>query len=229
MYDLFSGTSFSSPLVAGAAAWVWTARPTLDVTQLGGVMRASAHDISTRGFDRLSGFGTLDIPSALAAAPPAPDPQEPNEDVAYVKSSGFLHRATRPLTVAGRPRGGIAARLEIAEDPRDIYRMWVPGRHTAFVALRPSDGDVDLALWGPHTGSVLERGAARRKDSRGLSERSGRKRETLRVTNPNRRGAYYFVEASAAAQSSAARRPAGVSYRLSVSVVKAKPKTSARR
>ena len=27
---VFSGTSFASPLVAGAAAWVWTARPTLD-------------------------------------------------------------------------------------------------------------------------------------------------------------------------------------------------------
>ena len=29
-----SGTSFSAPLVSGAAAWVWTARPELDNTQL---------------------------------------------------------------------------------------------------------------------------------------------------------------------------------------------------
>ena len=41
-YDSFSGTSFASPIVAGATAWVWTARPTLDITQLFEVMRLSA-------------------------------------------------------------------------------------------------------------------------------------------------------------------------------------------
>ena len=229
LYDFFSGTSFSSPLVAGAAAWVWTARPTLDVTQLGEVMRASAQDIAGRGFDNLSGFGRLDIPAALAAVPPATDPQEPNEDVSYVKRSGFLHRSAPPLTVAGRPRGAITAHLESAEDPRDVYRMWVPGKRTAFVALRPSGGDADLALWGPRTSSVLERGAARRKDTRGLSEHSGLKRESLRVTNTGRRGAYFYVEASAGTQRNAARTPAGIAYRLSVSIVKAKPKRAARR
>ena len=33
----------SSPLVAGAAAWVWTVRPDLDNTQLFELMRRSAH------------------------------------------------------------------------------------------------------------------------------------------------------------------------------------------
>ena len=41
-YDSFSGTSFASPIVAGATAWVWTVRPTLDITQLFEVMRLSA-------------------------------------------------------------------------------------------------------------------------------------------------------------------------------------------
>ncbi|HEX9351627.1 MAG TPA: S8 family serine peptidase [Gaiellaceae bacterium] len=226
-YSTFSGTSFSSPMVAGAAAWIWTARPTLDVTQLFDVMRASAQDISSPGFDPLSGFGRLDIPAALAVAPVTRDPQEPNEDVSYLKRNGLLHRASTPLTAASRPRGTVGARVEFAEDPRDVYRIWVPGRHTAFVALQPSGGDVDLALWGPRTVSVLEGGGARRRDFRGLSERRGRKRESLRVKNTGRRGAYYYAEASVGAGSgTAARRVAGISYGLSVSVVKTK---SARR
>ena len=70
-YDSFSGTSFASPIVAGATAWVWTARPTLDITQLFEVMRLSGQDIYTPGFDPFSGFGRLDIPTALTVAPPA--------------------------------------------------------------------------------------------------------------------------------------------------------------
>jgi hypothetical protein len=223
-YSTFSGTSFSSPMVAGAAAWVWTARPTLDVTQLLEVMRASAQDISSPGFDPFSGFGRLDIPAALTVAAAAPDPQEPNEDVSYLKRNGILHRAAVPLTAAGRPRGTVAARLDFAEDPHDVYRIWVPGKRTAFVALQPSGGDIDLGLWGPKTVSVLEAGAARRRDSRGISERAGQKRELLRVKNTGRRGAYYYAEASVGGGSgSGVRRAAGIGYRLSVSIVKTKP------
>ena len=222
-YSTFSGTSFSSPMVTGAAAWVWTARPTLDVTQLLEVMRASAQDISSPGFDPFSGFGRLDIPAALTVAPGAPDPQEPNEDVSYLKRTGILHRAAAPLTAAGRPRGTLAARLDFAEDPRDVYRIWVPGKRTAFVALQPAGGDIDLGLWGPRTLSVLEAGAARKRDARGISERAGQKRELLRVKNTGRRGAYYYAEASVGAgNGTVVRRAAGIGYRLSVSIVKTK-------
>jgi hypothetical protein len=223
-YSLATGTSFATPMVAGAAAWVWTARPTLDVTQLFEVMRASAQDISSPGFDPFSGFGRLDIPAALTVAPGARDPQEPNEDVSYLKRGGALRRVAKPLTAAGRARGVIAARLEFAEDPRDVYRLWVPGRRTAFVALQPSDGDVDLALWGPRTASVLESGAARKRDFRGLSEKAGRKRELVSVKNKSRRGAYFYAEATVGGGTgNVARRVTGIGYRLSVSIVRTKP------
>lgn len=227
-YDSFSGTSFSSPIVAGATAWVWTARPTLDITQLFEVMRLSGQDIYGPGFDALTGFGRLDIPTALVVAAPARDPQEPNEDVTYLKPSGLLHRASVPLTTAGRLRGTIAARLDFGEDPRDVYRVWVPGGRTAAVALQPTGGDVDLELWGPRTVSVLEAGATRARDFKGISERIGTKRESLRLKNTTRRGAYYYVEASVGAGSgTVVRKVAGLSYRVSVSLVK--KKRSARR
>ena len=100
---------------------------TLDITQLFEVMRLSGQDIYSPGFDPFSGFGRLDIPTALTVAPPSIDPQEPNEDVTYLKPGGLLHRASVPLTTAGRLRGSIAARLDFGEDPRDVSRVWVPG------------------------------------------------------------------------------------------------------
>jgi subtilisin family serine protease len=220
-YDYFHGTSFASPLVAGAAAWVWTARPTLDRSQLFEVLRASAQDVFNPGYDAFSGFGRLDIPTALTVAPPPKDPQEPNEDVGYVKADGLLRRAATPLTAARRKSGAVSARLDFGEDPRDVYRVWIPGRRAASIALQPSGGDVDLAAWGPRTKSVLESGSARKRDFRGLSERAGSKRERLRVRNPAKRGAYFYVEASVGAGSgTVVRQVAGLRYTLSVSTVK---------
>ena len=51
-----AGTSFSSPLVAGAASWVWTVRPELDASQLFEVMRRSAVDIDAPGQGRRYGL-----------------------------------------------------------------------------------------------------------------------------------------------------------------------------
>ena len=222
-YDSFSGTSFASPIVAGAADWVWTARPTLDITQLFEVMRLSAQDIYSPGFDPFSGFGRLDIPAALTVAPPPRDLQEPNEDVRYLKKSGLLHRASTPLTTAGHLSRTIAARLDFGEDPLDVYRFWVPGRRTAVVALQPSGGDVDLALWGPRTVSVFEGGSTLKRDFKGFSERKGTKRDSVRVKNPAKRGDYYYVEAYVGAgNGTVTRKAAGLGYRLSISLVKKK-------
>jgi hypothetical protein len=223
-YIQASGTSFASPIVAAASDWVWTVRPTLDWTQLAEVMRASSQDLFTPGFDPFTGFGRLNIPAALTVAPAAPDPQEPNEDVTYVKSGGFLHRAAKPLTAVRRKSGSVSARLDFGDDPRDVYRIWVPGKRAASVALQPSGGDVDLALWGPRTGSVLETGRALRRDIRGIAERAGTKRERLRVKNTARKGAYFYVEAYVGRGSgSVSRSAAGISYRVAVSVFKPKP------
>ena len=84
------GTSFSAPMVSAAAAWVWTVRPTLDVTQIFELMRRSARDIGPAGFDPQSGWGLLDIPNALAAPVPPRDPEEPNDDVDEVKPQGLF-------------------------------------------------------------------------------------------------------------------------------------------
>ncbi len=44
-YSSSTGTSFAAPIVAGALAWIWTARPELDKTQVVELLRRSARDI----------------------------------------------------------------------------------------------------------------------------------------------------------------------------------------
>lgn len=120
------GTSFSSPLVAGAAAWVWTARPDLDNTQLFEIMRRSAVDIGARGFDNASGYGLLNIPNALAYRTPRSDPQEPNEHPAEIEPHGLFPAGTTPLTRPGHLSAFLEAHLDRSEDPVDLYRAWAP-------------------------------------------------------------------------------------------------------
>jgi hypothetical protein len=136
------GTSFSSPLVAGAAAWVWTARPSLDNTQLFEIMRRSAVDIPPRGFDETTGWGLLNIPNALAYRTPRSDPQEPNEHPAEIEPHGLFAAGTTPLTRPGHLGASLLAHLDRGEDPVDLYRAWAPAhmvlrvRSTGAVRLR---------------------------------------------------------------------------------------------
>lgn len=192
-YRLFDGTSFASPLVAGAAAWVWTARPTLDNTQLFELMRSSARDIAPPGRDADTGFGLLDVPAALTSPAPARDPQEPNDDVHHVRAGGLFREAMAGLTRPGRGRAGVTARLDETEDPEDVYRIWIPAGRTLVASVRPN-ANVQLAAWGPKTRTVFARGAALRRDLVATSFKRGTAKEVVRVQNATRRGAYLYLD-----------------------------------
>jgi subtilisin family serine protease len=200
-----SGTSFSTPIVAGAAAWVWTARPELDNTQLFEVMRRSARDIPPTGRDDASGSGLLDVAGALVYPAPIPDPGEPNDDVAFVKPSGNFYSGLDALTATGRPRAAVRARLDRLEDPKDVYRVWLPaGRSTRVTAT--SSANVELRVWGPGTVSVDASGAAPLgEDARA---RPGRK---LVVVKAPKTGRWGYVEVTLGG-----RRGTAASYALSV-------------
>jgi hypothetical protein len=214
-YSTFSGTSFAAPLAAGVAAWVWTVRPRLGITQLFDLMRASPVDIESPGFDSFSGFGRLDVGRALTTPPLPPDPQEPNDDVSHIRANGLFRTATQPLNAPRRLRATLFGRLDHSEDPRDVYRVWIGGRRTTTITVTPT-GDVDLAAWGPRTGSVLEVGSSRRRDLKGLSERPGRRAETVRLRNRARRGSYHYVEAYTATSNAPGRRVGALRYTLRV-------------
>jgi hypothetical protein len=174
------GTSFSSPLVAGAAAWVWTVRPDLDNTQLFELMRRSAVDIGPRGFDHGSGYGLLNIPNALAFPTPAKDPQEPNEAPAEIEPHGLFAAGTEPLTRPGHLGAFLVAHLDRNEDPADLYRAWVPARS---VLHARTTGRVNLR--------VLRRAPRDAKRSPQLAVGKG---GAVAFRNATAHGTYVYVE-----------------------------------
>ena len=188
-YTTADGTSFSSPLVAGASAALWTLRPTLTNTQLFDVMRYSARDVGKRGWDADTGYGILNVAAALTRKPPAADPQEPNEDVYLVKPNGLTLAGQPPLTRPGRPRAALKAQLERREDPEDVYRAWLPARGKLVVTARPT-ANVSLEVWGSKTRTVFERGAAARRDLIGVSAHGGKRFERVTLKG---RGVGQFV------------------------------------
>ena len=191
-YGFVDGTSFSAPLVSGAAAAIWTDRPTLTNTQLFEVMRRSARDIGKRGWDADSGYGILDLPAALGRRAPAADLQEPNEDVYLVKPNGLTKAGHAPLTGKSRLQANVGAQLERQEDPEDLYRVWLPAHGRLIVTARPT-ANVTLEMWGRRTRTVFERGKAAIRDLIGSSAHSGRRFE--RVTLHGRGvGQYVYVD-----------------------------------
>ncbi len=211
-YTLVEGTSFSSPIVAGAAAWVWTARPTLEKTQVFDLMRLSAKDIWEPGWDRNTGFGLLDIPNALAQAAPPIDPLEPNDDIDQVKARGIFSVA-KPLV-----KGALKARAAAVDDPDDVYRVNVPAHSVLTVTMKPA-ANLNLRLWGPRTRSVTENGIDRLDDLLADSSRTGAQAEAVRWTNRGKKAVVVYADVFFPPTSTEPR----VSYALTVKTARARP------
>ena len=171
-YGILSGTSYAAPLVAAAAAWLWTARPNLDAGQVFEVLRRSARDVGAPRWDPATGFGVLDVPAALAAHTPVRDPWEPNDDIAQVKPGELYPEGEPALTTAARASRHVVGTLDANDDPEDVYRIAVPAHHTVHVHVA-SGGIAAARIWGPRTLSLHEGLAARRRDLDGLSITAG--------------------------------------------------------
>jgi hypothetical protein len=118
---------------------------------------------------------------------------EPNDDIDHVKARGIFRVAARPVTAPGRRRGSYRARLHAHEDPHDVYRVWVPGRSSLTVTIRPN-ANVNAALWAPRTKKVSEEGADRRRHLLASGTRPGGRRELIRVENATRRGYFAYLD-----------------------------------
>ena len=176
-YQAVDGTSFSSPMVAAGTAWVWQQRPKLHHTQLTDLIRYSAVDLGPRGWDKTFGFGRFDLPTALGAPAPPPDPLEPNENISWINGKFF---APDPPIYRGRATR-LSARVDQLEDPFDVYRVIIPGRRSVRIGMRPRFGDLALEAYNPFAKTVLtNRGRI------AISDRPGRRLEVLEIRNPYR-------------------------------------------
>ena len=183
-YTTSSGTSFSAPIVSGAAAWLWTVRPDLDAGQVAEILRRSARDIAPAGVDQATGYGILDLPAALAYPAPASDPGEPNDDAGQVRSRTAL------LSTRARPAAAFTGAVTAFEDPRDVLRVWVPGGKTLTATATSSAGaGVALSLFRETATTVV--GQAARYD-RVLRATTAGTRSTLTFRNV-KKGRWMFL------------------------------------
>lgn len=78
-YGTWWGTSFASPVVAGAVALLMSARPAMSGSAIQNALFSTATDLGAAGRDPYYGWGRLDAGAAMQAvlAAPAPDTQPP--------------------------------------------------------------------------------------------------------------------------------------------------------
>ena len=87
-YRIASGTSFSSPIVSGLAALIFSVNPNFTNTQVVDLIRNNADDKGAAGFDQYFGNGRVNVYRSLLAAlstdtgtpPPPPPPPPPTSD-----------------------------------------------------------------------------------------------------------------------------------------------------
>ena len=184
-----------------AERWIGEGRVSVN----GQVLKSPARDVGPKGWDPDTGFGILSIPAALAAKVPADDPQEPNDDINLVRP----HAVTAGTRLSTPAR--LHATLNMTEDPEDVYRVWVPA-HMRIAASTRSTANVNVALWGPKTRTVFERGSALKRDLLAYSERSGSRPDAVSNRNRSGAGAFYFVDTFLG------KRVGAAAYSLTVSV-----------
>lgn len=206
---LADGTSFSSPMVAGAAAWLATVRPGLSNGQLADVLRRSALDLPPAGYDLGTGFGLVRMGPALAAPTPDRDVLEPNDAIFFI--DGQVFKDPDPYIWRGGGKRRLNGTIDRVEDPIDIYRIRMPRRAAARIRLRPRFGDADLYIYRGTAKSTNERSRIVRR-----STRNGTRTDSVKLVNTSSRARTFYV----ALDIGSGGAPLDAAYRLEFQRVK---------
>lgn len=184
-YFAADGTSFASPIVSAAAAYAMTARP-MEKTQLFDLVRWTARDTASPNWDERTGYGIVDMPALLAAPLPAVDPLEPNDDIDQVKPGDMFASGKKPINPSGK-NASLRARIDLTEDPDDVYRVVVPARRKVTITVR-ADDDLALGIWSPLAKTVWTGKYGRLA----VSDRKTNT-ETLTLINRNKRAVVFYA------------------------------------
>jgi subtilisin family serine protease len=144
------GTSFATAIVSAGTALVRSAWPQLRADQVVAMLERTAADQTqdtgckrcTEGRDALTGWGRLDIASAVdwTNAHPSRDRFEPNDD-AGVRAKLLLRR-----------RATIRATINYWDDSNDVYAVHLKRRQLLRTSLNGAEGtEITLVIWKPGT------------------------------------------------------------------------------
>ena len=211
-YATARGTSFAAPAVAGAAALLAAAKPSLSAAQRDAVLRASAADLGTPGWDSENGFGLLDVAKALAAPAPVPDGPEIDDDVYWV--SGPQAPKHPWLVSPARRSASVAMSVNAVKDPADVVRVHLKAGDRLKVTVQgpKKTGSLDLTLWDPKTPRF---GIGENTDDHVESDGIEDGTRLLLNARVKKAGTYYL---SVTTTETAPQDPAPLAYKLSASV-----------
>jgi hypothetical protein len=194
-YRFAEGTSFAAPQVSAAAALLIAVRPELRAEQVSTLLEHTAQDANaTNGChkcpllrDALSGWGRLDITSALIALQEGPlppvDTREPDDQAGSGAS-----------TVWGGG-GVLKASLDFWDDPVDVYRVRIgAGQRLVARATGSSNVTPTLVLWKPGTTRVDLRTLAALKQRAAVSTGAGQEQS---LAFRSKSGGWYYLEVRA--------------------------------
>ena len=142
-----SGTSFAAPMVSGAASWLIAARPGLTAGQYADLLRATAKDVATPGWDPHTGYGLPDLAAALGAPVPAADRGEPDDAIEQVDGTAF----EKPDPYVTKP---VSATVAPVEDPADVHRVRVKA-HASILARVTSTASATALTAAAYSGATI--------------------------------------------------------------------------
>ncbi len=143
-WNVMTGTSMATPFVSGAAAVIWSKYPWMTPSQVLGTLTKTALDLGTTGRDVDSGYGRIQVDSALSGV----DVYE-SDDTTSAALSASIHAMS-----AGSARAHTALPVgDMDFHYADLtagrtYRFWTSrlvGDADTFLTLRSRDGTAVLA------------------------------------------------------------------------------------
>jgi Subtilase family len=192
-YQVDAGTSFSAPIVSAAAAWLEAVRPGLKNDQYMDLLRFSADDLGSPGYDQAFGYGRLNLQRALTMRAGDHDYDEPNDDIPWINGT-LYDRPDTPIFGRHSKRGVTGGYIDVWEDPADVYRVWFPAHSRLLFTLKPIGGDPDLGIWSSHGHTIYSR-----RGLVGLSRRRGKRTDSLEIDNTTRHAAVGYAAVAVSA------------------------------
>ena len=181
-YTSSTGTSFSSPIVAGVAALVLERHPGWGWFETADELIRTARDAGPAGVDDAYGFGIVDAPAALGVSR-AGATSRPN----LSGDAGNLQSAARAIST-----GAAASEAIGYEYDEDWFAFDVPAQSGATITVTPpvasgapraAELDPIVELYGPGGGLVSRVDDTFEGQAEALSINLGVGRHTVRVTN----------------------------------------------
>jgi subtilisin family serine protease len=146
VYQSWNGTSFASPIVAGAAALVIARRPDLSADQIEAALLLSTTDLGAAGYDIYFGAGRVHAAAAVqrAASMPLPTTDTTAPSVSIASPTGGTVSGTVTVSVAASDDTGVS-KVELRVNGQPVASRTTAPWQFAWDSRSVANGSVTLS------------------------------------------------------------------------------------